>query len=226
MLARDVMTTKVLTASADTDVRDIARMLLEHRISALPTVDQSGAPVGIVSEGDLMKQPEGGTLRRSSWWMELLAAPADQARQYLQAHGRRAGDVMTRPVIGVSEDTPLAEVAALLEKHRIKRVPVLRDGKLVGIVSRANLLQGVAARPPQAPVSLEDRRVREALLRALEEAGLPMHFVNATVADGVVQLEVQRRAARAAAEATPGVRRLEDNLALMSDTLRAAYGGL
>jgi CBS-domain-containing membrane protein len=213
MLAKDVMTTAVLTALPGTDVREIAGMLLERRISAVPIVDERGKLRGIVSEGDLINRPESGTQHRQSWWLRLVSAPEEQARDYLRAHGTRAQ-------------------AALLEKHRIKRVPVVRDGKLVGIVSRANLLQGLAASRPAAAAKREDQEIRDALLAALDEAGLPMHLVNVIVSDGVVQLwgavdsSVQHEAARAAVEGTSGVKRLEDHLGIVPTMVRVAHGGV
>lgn len=232
MLAKDVMTTAVLTALPSTDVREIASMLLERRISAVPIVDERGKLRGIVSEGDLINRPESETQHRRSWWLRLVSAPDEQARDYLRAHGTRAEDVMTENVITVSEDTPLSEIAALLEKHRIKRVPVVREGKLVGIVSRANLLQGLAASRPAAAAKREDQEIRDALLAALDEAGLPMHLVNVIVSDGVVQLwgavdsSVQHEAARAAVESTPGVKRLEDHVGIVPTMVRVAHGGV
>jgi len=232
MKARDVMTTAVITAAPSAEVREIARMLLERGISAIPIVDASGRLAGMVSEGDLLNRPEAGTRHRASWWLELMAVPEERALEYLRTRGTRAEHVMTREVVTVAEDTPVAEIAALLEKRRIKRVPVVREGKLVGIVSRANLLRGVACAPASETPARSDQAIREALLAALEEAGLPMHHVNAIVAGGVVQLwgwidaEVQRKAAQAAAEATPGIKRVENHLALPRESVRAAYGGV
>jgi len=232
MLARDVMTTAVVTALPHTEVREIARTLLERRVSALPIVDAQGTLRGIVSEGDLINRSEAETQHGRSWWLRLIAAPDELARDYLRAHGTRAEDVMTTDVITVAEDTPLAQIAALLERHRIRRVPVLRDGRLVGIVSRANLLQGLAAARPAPAGKHVDREIRAALLAELEEAGLPMHEVNVIVAEGVVQLwgalesEVQHQAARAAVEGTPGVKRLDDHLGVVPTTVRVAHGGI
>jgi CBS domain-containing protein len=230
MLARDVMTAPVLAVSPETAVQDIAALLLECRISAVPVVDEGGRVRGIVSEGDLINRADAGTRHRRSWWLEMLNGPEEQARDYLQAHGQRAEDVMTRDVVATSEDTQLPEIAALLEKHHVKRVPVLRDGKLVGIVSRANLLQGFALSEPTWPMLQNDRQIRDALNKALDEAGLPMHQVNVTVNNGAVRLwgwidaEVQRQAARAAIESTPGVQRLEDNLVVSTPAVRAGRG--
>jgi len=224
------MTSPVVAVTADTDVAAIADLLLECRISAVPVVDDDGRVRGIVSEGDLINRADAGTRHRRSWWLEWLKGNETQAREFLRAHGRRAEDVMTREVVAADEDAPLPEVAALLEKHHVKRVPVLREGKLVGIVSRANLLQGFALSEPAWNEQPADRDVRKALLARLREAGLPMHQVNATVNGGAVRLwgwidaEVQRQAARAAVESTPGVESLEDNLVVSTPALRAGRG--
>src|SRR3972149_2283575 len=146
MHAKDVMTTQVVTVSLDAPVAEIAKQLVQRRISAVPVVDADGRPVGIVSEGDLMRRPETGGERHPSWWLALVAEAETQDREYVKSHGGRARDVMTRDLVTVTEEASLEEIATLLEKHRIKRVPVVREGKLVGIVSRANLLQGIVAR--------------------------------------------------------------------------------
>jgi CBS domain-containing protein len=232
MLAKDVMTTAVVTVLPGTEVREIAALFLERRISAVPVVDAQGQLRGIVSEGDLLNRPEAGTQHRRSWWLRLFSGPDDQAREYLRVHGRRAEDVMSEKVVTVPEDMPLAKIASLLERHRIKRVPVMRDGKLVGLVSRANLLQGLAAWRPEAPVKREDRDIRESLLAAFAEAGLPMHQVNVIVSEGVVQLwggvetKSQHQAALAAAGDTPGVKRVDDHLGIISPMVRVAHGGV
>ncbi len=218
MLAKDVMTTAILTVTPETDVGEIARTLLDAHISAIPVIAEDGSLVGIVSEGDLIHRAEADTRRRPSWWLRLLATPEESSERYLREFGRRARDVMTRDVITVEPDTPLTEIAAMLEKYHIKRVPVMADGKLVGIVSRANLLRGVATWHKPAGVRVEDSALRSLLLKALSEADLPMHLINVTVTDGAVELwgmvdsEVQVEAARAAAEATVGVLRLENHL--------------
>lgn len=218
MLAKDVMTTAILTVTPETDVGEIARTLLEAHISAIPVLADDGTLVGIVSEGDLMHRAEAETRRRPSWWLRLLATPEEPTERYLKEFGRRARDVMTRSVITVEPETPLTEIAAMLEKYHIKRVPVMKDGKLVGIVSRANLLRGVATWQKPTGVRVEDSALRALLLNALDEAELPMHLVNVTVTDGTVELwgvvdsDLQIEAARAAAEATVGVVRLESHL--------------
>jgi CBS domain-containing protein len=218
MLAKDVMTTAILTVTPETDVGDIARTLLDAHISAIPVIAGDGTLIGIVSEGDLMHRAEAETRRRPSWWLRLLATPEEPAARYLKEFGRRARDVMTKDVITVEPDTPLTEIAAILEKYHIKRVPVMEGGKLVGIVSRANLLRGVATWQKPSGVRVEDSALRALLLKALNEAELPMHLVNVTVTDGAVELwgvvdsALQIEAARAAAEATVGVVRFESHL--------------
>lgn len=218
MLAKDVMTTAILTVTPETDVGEIARTMLDAHISAIPVIGEDGSLLGIVSEGDLMHRVEAETRRRPSWWLRLLATPEEPAERYLREFGRLARDVMTKEVITVAPDTPLTEIAAMLEKYHIKRVPVMDDGKLVGIVSRANLLRGVATWQKPSGVRVEDSALRALLLKALEEAELPMHLVNVTVTDGAVELwgvvdsALQIEAARAAAEATVGVVRLDNHL--------------
>lgn len=127
MQARDVMSTNVITVQSDATVQDIAKRLVENRISAVPVVERGGRLVGIVSEGDLMRRTESGTERHPTWWLFLLAAPEETARDYVKTHGRCAVDVMTRRVITVNEDTPIQEIAETLEKNRIKRVPVCTE---------------------------------------------------------------------------------------------------
>lgn len=218
MLARDVMTTAILTVTPETDVGEIARTMLDAHISAIPVIADDGSLVGIVSEGDLIHRAEAETRRRPSWWLRLLATPEEPAERYLREFGRRARDVMTKDVITVGPDTPLTEIAAMLEKYHIKRVPVLEGRRLVGIVSRANLLRGVATWQKPSGVRVEDTALRALLLEALAEAELPMHLVNVTVTAGVVEIwgvvdsALQVEAARAAAEATAGVVRLENHL--------------
>lgn len=221
MQAKDVMTTSVVTVAPDTPVAEIARLLVERHISAVPVVDGNDRVLGIVSEGDLMHRPETGGRRRHSWWLGFFASSDEMARDYAKACGRRASDVMTSKVVTVSEDTPIAEIAHLLEEHRIKRVPVMRGGRLVGIVSRADLLRAVAAAPAreQAAGSVDDRAIRERILDILRhEQWMTSAFVNVIVTDGVVHLwgtianEDQRKALLAAADNVPGVREVVDHL--------------
>jgi CBS domain-containing protein len=220
MRAKDIMTANVISVSEDTPVREIVDLLLKHRISAVPVVDRARRVVGIVSEGDLLR-PEGtsGGGRKRSWWLEAIFA--GEAFTYEKAYGRTAGAVMTRDVFTVEEDTPLNEIAELLERHQIKRVPVLREGRLAGIVSRANLLHGLAnvIIEHHEPGAAQDRQLRHELVKILlEKHNLDTALVNVTVSRGTVRLwgivetADQAAAAEAAAKALPGVKSVENNL--------------
>ena len=151
MRAKDVMTSPAVTVRPDATVEEVAKLLLRRAISAVPVTGEDGGLSGIVSEGDLMRRVESGTERVPSWWLRAFGDDDAAARDYAKSRGRRAADVMTREVVTVGEDATLPEIAALLERHRIKRVPVVRDARVVGIVSRANLLQGLASQPAHAP---------------------------------------------------------------------------
>jgi len=218
MQAKDVMTTPVVTVNPDTPVADVAKQLIKRRISAVPVVDAEGRAVGIVSEGDLMRRPETAGKRHPSWWLALLAEPEDQAREYVKAHGRRAREVMTRDLVTVGEDAPLEEIATLLEKHRIKRVPVVRQGKLVGIVSRANLLQGIVARQRAPKTSANDRALRERVTQAMRACGARVEFINTMVSGGVVHLwgaaysDIERDAIEVAVSTVAGTAQIESHL--------------
>ncbi|MCE8032660.1 MAG: CBS domain-containing protein [Halomonas sp.] len=224
MKAVDVMTTKVITVSPDTDVREIARLLLENNISALPVVDESNEVLGIVSEGDLMRRIESGAEHRKSWWLKSIFAGANNASEYIKTHARKAHEIMTRNPITITEDEPLHRVAKLLEKHHIKRVPVVRDDKLVGIVSRANLLRGFSATTPdlETPVTADDREIRDAILKEVDEnTGVWVDRINVIVTEGAVQVwglvesQEEKMAVQVAAENTPGVKSVENNLGMV-----------
>jgi CBS domain-containing protein len=232
MQAKDIMTTRVHTVRPETTVAEIAALLLANHISAVPVVDEDNHVLGIVSEGDLMRRPESQTVRHRSWWLALWTLPEERAVEYAKAHGRHAGDVMTRNVVSIDEDTPLDAIAALLETHRIKRVPVVHDGRLVGIVSRANLLHGLTHAAPagEAADGADNRTIRERVMaQLLDDLGVGPGRVNAMVADGVVDLwgeadsEEEKRAIFIAAENTPGVRQVNDHIFVLSPSLRAYY---
>lgn len=222
MKARDVMTSTVYTVAADTPVAAIARLLLERKISGAPVVDAENRVIGVVSERDLMRRPETGTMRRPGWWLGLVASSDELAADYVKTHGTRARDVMSRPAITVDEDTDLADVAALLDRRGIKRVPVVRDGRLVGIISRANLLQGLLGRS-RAVTPVSDAAIRTALLDELHrEPWANMLSTNVVVTNGVVHLwavvhsEHERDAMVVAAEGVPGVVRVENHVAILA----------
>jgi CBS domain-containing protein len=219
MRAMDVMTTDVITVDPDTTVRAFATLLAERGISGAPVVDSSGRLVGIISEGDLLHRAEIGTaqrhrVRRRSWWLDHFAS--DLARDYVKSHGRTVNDIMTRDVVTVTEDTELAEVAALLETKRIKRVPVMRDGKVVGIISRANIVRALGATKGAPPREGEgdDRTIRARLLTELgREEWAKVWPEDIIVREGIVHFWIsedepseRRQALRVAAETTPGVR--------------------
>jgi CBS domain-containing protein len=145
--ARDVMTTPAAYVMDQTPIQEVARLLLREGISAAPVLNEGGHLVGIVSEGDLVRRRSGLSNDRRSWWLDLFEADTRHNQQflnYLQHHGLRAQDVMTRDVVAVTEDTPISLIADLLERHQIKRVPVTSAGKVIGIVSRADLLKAIS----------------------------------------------------------------------------------
>ena len=222
MNAADVMVTNVITVRTDASVAQIAEILLANRISAVPVVDASSALVGIVSEGDLIHRVEAGTEQHRSWWLEFFVGKETLAREFVKSHTRKATDVMTHPVITVKPDTPLGEIASLLEKHRIKRVPVVKNGKIVGIVSRANLIQALVTLGDKiAPAaSVQDSILRDNLLAQLRSQSWWTNKVNVIVQNGTVELwgfvdsEAEKDAIRVAVEVTPGVRKVSNNLAI------------
>jgi CBS domain-containing protein len=213
------MVTPVITVTPSTSVQEAARILSDRRISAAPVVNEQGKLVGIISEGDLLHRAETGTEQSRSWWLEILAGDGDLASDYLKQHALRVADLMTCEVITAAPDTPLNDVAVLLESKRIKRVPILEKGQLIGIVSRANIIQAVAATPIQLEVRLPDTTIRDEILSKLRsQPWAHTGLLNITVHDGIVDLwgmtysEVERRAVRVAAETTPGVRAVNDYL--------------
>ena len=190
MQAQDIMTRDVITVGPDMAVRDVAGLLLDKHISAAPVVDEAGKLIGIVSEGDLVRRPEIAGEPRVSWWLDLISSETERARDHVKMHGRTAGQVMTPGVAYVAEDTPVAEAARMLEQRRIKRVPVLRDGKVVGIVSRADLVRVLAVcHPPEAIAERQDdRQIRDQVQKVLEGQRWDFSLVNVVVEDGVVHL--------------------------------------
>jgi predicted transcriptional regulator len=200
-------------------VQEAARVLIDQRISGLPVVDDNGKLVGIVSEGDLLHRSESGTERRRSWWFRALLGDGALAAEYVKAHGRRVEDVMTRTVVTASPNTPLHEIATLMERNAIKRVPIVENNKLVGIVSRANLVQAIASGGKDLEVPHSDAAIRDRLLAHLNAQNWAHTWLlNVTVDDGIVDLwgitksEIERKAIRVAAESIPGVRAVNDNL--------------
>src|SRR5262245_9591116 len=220
MNAADMMTSQLLTIGPEATVRDAAWMMLTHRISAVPVLDGQGRLVGIISEGDLLRRAETGTQRRHSWWgmfgigSELLAA------EFVKSHGRQVADVMTRDVITARENTPAHEIARLMETNGIKRVPVVEDGKLIGVVSRADFLTALTGLPqPGEGKSADDVTLRRAIVARLDAMPwIQPSIVNVAVHDGTAELtgladsDAQRRAVHIVVETTPGVHAVEDNM--------------
>lgn len=220
MNAADIMTQPVITVTPDTPVDQVAQLLLDRQISAVPVVED-GRAIGIVSEGDLIRRIESGTTERTSWWLRWFAPIERLADDYVKVHGLTARDVMSSPVIGVSPETPAPEIAELLESRRIKRVPVMDGDRIVGIVSRANLLQAVAAGRHKAtaemtPTDAELRRLILERVHAHPWAG--SMILNVTVSDrtaelwGLVANDRQADAVRVVAERTRGVTAVIDHL--------------
>jgi CBS domain-containing protein len=214
MKARDVMTAPVITCKSTASVKEVAKLFLQRHISAVPVVDEQDKLVGIISESDLMRRAESGTE-----WLILMTSEQGLAADYIKAHAVRVADVMTRKVITTTPDTPLNEIAGILETNGIKRVPVVRDGQLVGIISRANLVQAMASRGSKLDIPLSDAAIRDRLLKHLNtQRWAHTDLLNVTVNEGVVDLwglagsDTERKAIRIAAENTPGVRAVNDRM--------------
>jgi CBS domain-containing protein len=220
MKARDVMVSPVITIDENGTVRDVAKMMLASRISAVPVVDSAGKVVGIVSEADLIHRAEAGTERPTSWWLSLISGDRAIAAEYVQSHATKVTDVMTTDVQTAQPDTPLIEIADMFEEKHIKRVPIVNSaGELIGIVSRANIIQAVASARPKLEVTLPDTLIRDKLLAELKKQSWShVHKLNVTVSNGVVDLwgvtetEKERQAIRVAAESIPGVVSVNDHL--------------
>jgi CBS domain-containing protein len=220
MIASDVMTRSVISVSPEATIAEAVELMLERGISGLFVVDASGTLAGIVTEGDLLRRDELGTERRRSWWLRLIASPGRQAADFTRTHGRRVADVMTRDVVSVNTNAPLDEIVELMEAHRIKRVPVLDSDRVVGVVSRADLLRALsAAARERGAGSADDASIREHILDTLtREAWAPKTTLNVTVVNGVVDLwgtignDQERRAICVIAENAPGVKKVIDHL--------------
>jgi len=223
MWAGDVMTRNVFTVTANAPAMQAARLMLEHRISGLPVVAANGALVGIVTEGDFLRRGELGTQRRRPRWLEFLIGPGRLAAEYVRACGRKVEDIMTADPCTIGYWTPLDEVVQLMEQRRIKRVPVVTDGRLVGIVSRANLLQALASLArDQKATPTNDAVIREQVFAELgKRSWAPLGMINVIVCDGIVEIwgsimdDRERRAIVVAAENVAGVKVVRDHLVLI-----------
>ncbi|WP_245450753.1 CBS domain-containing protein [Borborobacter arsenicus] len=220
------MTTATLTVTPQTLVADAARLMLEHRVSGLPVIDKDGALVGIVTERDLLCRPEIGTAPRHANWINLWLTADESAEEYAQSRGRKVGDVMTRQVFSVAPDTSLHDITALMVREGVKRLPVTQDGKVMGMVSRADFLRPLLGRLDnvQGPRA-EDITIRREILREISgKRWSPRPVVDVSVCDGIVELtgsvasERVRAAIRVAAENTSGVKQVITHLRLASGT--------
>ncbi|WP_414464002.1 CBS domain-containing protein [Hyphomicrobium sp. DY-1] len=219
MKASDVMTTKVISIRPDATLTEMIKLMLDHRISGLPVVSDDGKLVGVVTEGDCLRRAETGTEVKRSFWRDLLTGSETLANEYIRTHGRKVSEVMTGDPISVSPDMELSEVIHIMEKNRIKRVPVVKDGTVVGILSRANLLQTLSGLVRNTSVDDSDTDIRKNVITAL--GTLPWaanEFLNVTVKDGVVDLwgcytaYRQDEAAVVATENVPGVKQVRNHL--------------
>jgi len=221
MKAQDVMVRDVVTVGPDTKVAEAVALLVKHDISALPVVDSDGDLIGILSEADLLEREELGAEHHHPWWIETVMPASKLAEEFAKAHGKKVSELMSTDLITASEDTPVSEIAALLERHRIKRVPIVSDGKVVGIVSRSNLIQALASsKAASEPKNATDRSIRLELLDRLGQQRQWTDFGsrNIIVQDGVVHLwglvssESERKALTALAEGVPGVSDVADEM--------------
>jgi CBS domain-containing protein len=222
MKAQDIMTRDVATVTPDAPVRDLAALMMEKHISGVPVLTDNGKIIGIVSESDLLHRAEVGTERKHKWWFRAFGDSDALAREFAKAHGLKAHDVMSRYVVSIRDDAELADVADILDSRRIKRVPVLREGRLVGIITRGDLVRALS----QVQISKAAKRIDNAALhktlhdRIRAQSWLNDSYINLTVNDGVVELwglvvsTDQHRALLALVEETDGVSRVEDKLSV------------
>ena len=222
MKVHDIMSTRVISIAPDASILEAIRLMLQNHISGLPVIDPSGALVGMVTEGDFLRRSETGTEHKRPGWLEFLLGPGRLADEYVHTHARRVSDVMTREPVTIAEDAGLDEAVEIMERRRIKRLPVVRGGQVVGIVSRANLLHALvslAVASPPPPMTTTDVAIRETLLAQFKKlAWAPAALVDPVVKDGKVELwgtiteEAQREALKVCAENIPGVKSVVSHL--------------
>jgi CBS domain-containing protein len=232
MKVRDIMSPRVISVTPDAGILEAIRLMLQNHISGLPVIDASGALVGVVTEGDFLRRGETGTERKRSRWLEFLIGPRRLADEYVHTHSRTVEDVMTPEAVTIDENAGLDEAVEIMESRRVKRLPVVRSGQVVGIVSRANLLHALvslaAASPPAAT---SDVAIRQALLAQFEKlTWAPAALVDPIVKDGVVELwgtiteEAQREALKVCAQNIPGVKSVVSRLTWIEPMSGMAIG--
>jgi CBS domain-containing protein len=228
MRAHQIMTKPVITVSPDATIVEAANIMLQRHVSGLPVVKDDEL-VGIVSEGDFIRRSEIGTQHKRGRWLRFILGPGQSASDFVHEHGRRVFEVMTKDPLTITEDTALAEIVNMMEKNNVKRLPVVRDGTLVGIVSRANLLQAVASLAREVPdPTADDDHIRERIITAMEKNDWCPFGLGVIVKDGIVHLsgviteERSRQAAVVAAENVQGVKKVHDHLCWV-DTMSGMY---
>jgi CBS domain-containing protein len=232
MQVQDVMTQYVISVEPTDTIARAIRLMLQERISGLPVIDGAGHLVGIVTEGDFLRRVETGTQRRRPRWLEFLVGSGRMADEYVHTHGRKVSEVMSVDPTTVTEETDLADAVTLMEKRRIKRLPVMRGQKVVGIVSRANLLHALASLASEAkPGWADDKSIRDRILAEFaKEKWAPTGMLNVVVRDGVADIwgtitdERERQALIVAAENVPGVKRVNDHVAWIEPTTGTIFG--
>lgn len=221
MQAQDVMVRSVISVGPDVPVQVAAHTMISNGISALPVIDIHSKLLGIVSEGDLIRRVENETERQRSWWLEMVMSSDALAKEFVKSHAKHVRDVMTREVVTAAPETPLREIANLIEKHGIKRVPIVQDGLVVGIVSRANLLQALARVSTESEWVESDRVLRQRVVDAIKNQPWASRPFNVIVKDrradlwGFVFSKDEKTAIRVAAESTPGVEAVADHLRVL-----------
>jgi CBS domain-containing protein len=220
MKASEIMTPRVISVTPDTTITTAIQLMLDSHISGMPVIDGAGKLVGIVTEGDFLRRSETGTGRKRPRWLEFLVGPQTLATDYVREHGRKVNEVMSPDPVTINEDTPLEEVVRIMERRRIKRLPVVRGNTVVGIISRANLMHALASlgRVAPAPAS-SDKAIRDQILAELDkQPWAPVALIDVVVRDGVVELwgtiteEKQGEALRVCAENVPGVKQVVNHL--------------
>ena len=229
MRAHQIMTRPVITIAPDATILEAANSMLRQHVSGLPVVDAAGKLVGIVSEGDFIRRSEISTRRKRSRWLRFLLGAGTDANNYVREHGRKVSEVMTSEPFTIAEDATLEEIVASMEANGIKRLPVMRGGKLIGIVSRANLMQAAASLAREIPdPTADDDHIRNRIIQALEKHDWSPLGLNVIVRDDIVHLsgvitdEDSRQAAMVGAENVSGVRKVHDHLCWV-DTMSGMY---
>jgi CBS domain-containing protein len=231
MIASEIMTRNVTTVSPSASVREAAKLMVDRRLSGLPVVTLEGGLVGMLTASDLLHRVETGTEKRSSWFTSFFSNPDDMARQYAKAHGLKVHEVMSRHVISVRDDADLSEVADVLDRNRLKRVPVVRVGTLVGVISRSDLVRVLSEASVGQPIATsDDAALQNAIWQAIrKQKWLDSAYVNITVKDGVVEAwgmvasAEQRNALLVLVEEAAGAAKVEDHLGVGTPNTAAGW---